>query len=48
VTDRNAVQVHDHLRQFIDADDRLFVVRSGGEAAWSNAICKDEWLKEYL
>ena len=48
VTEKTAVQVRDHLCQVIDRDDRVFVVRSGAEAAWHNVICKDEWLKENL
>ena len=48
VTTQSAVQVREHLIQFIDANDRLFVVKSGVEAAWRNVICKNEWLKEHL
>lgn len=48
VTESTAVQVRDHLLQFIDSNDRIFVVRSGAEAAWRNSICKNEWLKENL
>jgi len=48
VTTKKAVQVRDHLAQFTDANDRLFVVKSGTEAAWKNSRCKNEWLKEHL
>lgn len=48
VTDKSAVDVRDHLLTTMDSDDRLFVVKSGVEAAWQNAICKNEWLKENL
>jgi len=48
VTNGTAAQVRDNLLQYIDADDRLFVIRSGSEAAWRGTICKSEWLKEYL
>ena len=48
VTTQSAVQVRDHLIQFVDSNDRVFVVKSGVEAAWRNAICEDGWLKEHL
>jgi len=49
-TDKTAVQVRDHLRAFLAATDRLFVVRSGTEAAWNNSYGPkyDEWLKTNL
>ena len=48
VTSQTAVQVRDNLLQYVDPDDRVFVIKSGVEAAWQNAICKNEWLKENL
>ena len=48
VTDESAVQVRDRLLSLVDSDDRLFVVKSGTEAAWRNVICKSEWLKRNL
>ncbi len=48
VTQQTAVQIRDNLVQHLDSDDRLFVVKSGTEAAWRNTICKNEWLKEHL
>lgn len=48
VTANTAVQVRDHLTRYIDTNDRLFVIKSGVEAAWRNSICKNEWLKEHL
>jgi len=48
VTDKSAVAIRDHLAQYIDANDRIFIVKSGVEAAWRNVICKNEWLKENL
>lgn len=48
VTDKNSVQIRDHLASFVDPNDRLFVIKSGVEAAWRNSICKSEWLKENL
>lgn len=50
VTEQTAVQVRDHLTTFIDADagDRLFVIKSGVEAAWRNVRCSNQWLKRNL
>ena len=48
VTTKTAIQVRDHLSSVMDQDDRLFVVKSGVEAAWKNVMCKNEWLKENL
>ena len=48
VTSSSAVQIRDHLSSVVDNDDRLFVIKSGVEAAWKNAICKTEWLKGNL
>lgn len=48
VTSQSAVQVRDTLSQHIDSDDRIFVLKSGVEAAWRGVICKSEWLKANL
>ena len=48
VTTESAVEIRDHLKGVVDSDDRLFVVKSGVEAAWSNSICRNDWLKENL
>jgi hypothetical protein len=42
------MQIRDNLKSQMDGNDRLFVIKSGVEAAWSNAICKNQWLKENL
>ena len=49
-TDKKAVEVRDGLRKFLQAGDRLFVIRSGTEAAWFSSYGpkNDEWLKERL
>lgn len=48
VTEKSAVDIRDNLTQYIDSNDRLFVIKSGVEAAWRNSKCKNEWLKENL
>ncbi len=47
-TESSAKQIRDNLSQFLDQDDRIFVIKSGAEAAWKNCICKNEWLKNNL
>lgn len=48
VTEKSAKEIRDHLGSVTDTDDRLFVIKSGVEAAWRNTICKNEWLKDNL
>lgn len=48
VTTKSAVEVRDHLLSYMDADDGVFVVKSGTEAAWRNVECSNDWLKEHL
>jgi hypothetical protein len=48
VTDKKAAEVREHLKTKLDSNDRLFVVRSGTEAAWANPICTNEWLQKHL
>ena len=49
-TDESAVQIRDKLMAILDDSDRIFVVRSGTEAAWYNSFGdkNDEWLKDNL
>jgi hypothetical protein len=48
--DKTAVELRDSLAETISPADRLFVIRSGTEAAWRNSYGNDhnEWLKKYL
>jgi hypothetical protein len=48
VTTTSAVQIRDYLRNHMDENDRIFIVKSGVEAAWRHARCRNEWLKEHL
>lgn len=48
VTVKSAVEIRNHLSSVMDNDDRLFVIKSGVEAAWLNSLCGNEWLKENL
>ena len=48
VTESKAKDVRANLKRYLDSNDRIFVVKSGTEAAGSNVICKNEWLKKNL
>ena len=48
LTDWEAKEIRDDLDQYLPRGSRLFVVRSGTEAAWQNVICKNMWLKKNL
>lgn len=47
-TEKSAVDVRDNLLKHLHTNDRLFVIKSGHESGWRNAICTTEWLKEHL
>jgi hypothetical protein len=48
VTTSTAVEIRDYLQRYVDSDDRIFVIKSGSEAAWRGVLCKNEWLKDNL
>lgn len=50
VTTQNAAQVRDNLMAVIPATDKIFVIKSGLEAAWRNVYGEKNtnWLKEHL
>ena len=45
---KSCVKIRDEIKSFTDSDDRIFVAVLTGEAAWSNCICKSDYLKKYL
>lgn len=47
-TSNSCVEVRNELKWVMDSSDRLFVGKLSGEAAWSNVICKNDYLKEKL
>lgn len=47
-TPLNNQEVRDDLWRFMHPSDRLFVVTLTHEAAWFNAICKNDWLQSNL
>ena len=50
ISDHGATQMRDSLTPLLAPNDRLFVVRSGAEAAWWNSYGNEhnEWLKRHL
>ena len=48
ITSSPASSIRDLLKAKVGATDSIFVVKSGTEAAWSNVICSNEWLKNNL
>ncbi|RMH13208.1 MAG: hypothetical protein D6701_12550 [Gemmatimonadetes bacterium] len=48
VSPLSAVEVRDHLWQFMDPDDGIFVIESGREAAWQDVRCENQWLRDHL
>lgn len=47
-TSESATSIRDNLKKCMDVDDRLFVAELTGTAAWSNVLCKSQYLKENL
>ena len=50
VTNEKASQIRDNLMELIPASDKIFVIKSGVEAAWRNVYGQkhSDWLKEKL
>lgn len=47
-TEQSAKEIRESLQKFFLRGSRLFIVKSGTEAAWRNVICSNEWLQEKL
>ena len=50
ISDKKASEIRDEIIQMTVAQDRIFVIRSGTEAAWKNSYGEknNEWLKKNL
>lgn len=49
VTNLSASQIRDQLQPYLDADDELLVLKSGGEGAWAGFNTSGSgWLKSNL
>jgi CRISPR associated protein Cas2 len=47
-TDKSASEIRDEILEIVPEDSSVFVIRSGVEAAWSNVLCRNKWLKDHL
>lgn len=48
VSDDSCKEIRSNLLAQMDENDRLFIAKLSGEAAWHNALCENEYLKENL
>jgi CRISPR/Cas system-associated endoribonuclease Cas2 len=47
-TNKNAEKIRDEVKEIVNKDSSLFVIKSGIEAAWRNVLCRNIWLKRNL
>lgn len=47
-SDLKAKDIRDALLKYKGEDDRIFVIKSGLEAAWSNTRGRNQWFKDNL
>lgn len=47
-SEQDSEAIRDRLYRVIDSNDRLFVIKSGLDAAWYRTIANSEWLKQNL
>jgi len=47
-TNKSAVKIRDEIKEIVNKDSSLFVIKSGIEAAWRNVLCRNIWLKNNL
>ena len=49
-TEKKSAEIRDSLNHLLIASDRIFVIRTGTEAAWRNTYGSDnsDWLKKNL
>lgn len=49
-TEKRATEVRDFITPVMTSEDRIFVIRTGTEAAWMNVYGTEhsEWLKKHL
>lgn len=48
ISSETAVQIRDQILSILKNGDRLLVVESKGQAAWSNVICTNQWLVDNI
>jgi predicted transcriptional regulator len=45
---KSASEARDELDAYMDSNDRIFVIKVTGTAAWRKTICTTDWLKDFL
>lgn len=48
MTYQSSTQIRDYLIKFMHYNDKILVMKGGGEAAWNNAMADNNWLMENL
>lgn len=48
VSGLSSSQIYEFLSNFIDINDSIFIIKSGGDATWLNVNANNEWLKKHL
>lgn len=49
VTEKSATEIRDGINQYVDADDKVLVVKSAGVGAWRGLSAEvTDWLKKHL
>lgn len=48
VTTKLYIQVRDDIKQVLDKNDRLIVIKSGQQAAWTSVMATNDWVKENI
>lgn len=48
VSCKSASEIRDEVKEYLAEGSRLMVVKSANVAAWSNALCSNDWLKENI
>jgi len=47
-TYKSAVEIRDEIKDIVNDGSAIFVIKSGVQAAWSNVLCRNAWLKDNL
>ena len=48
VSAMSATEIRDDIKEYLSEGSSLMVVRSANVAAWSNAMCSNDWLKKNI
>lgn len=47
-SDISSIDIRNKLKSCLDSNDKLFVAKLTGQAAWTKCDCSDQWLKSHL